>query len=923
MAVEKMEAQIVGTVDKASLLASLWEVEKYARDTGKKLDQETVLDYRINSAKLKMELEKARGELRQAKKQWDQETIFNLTAKTTKLQSDLTQANRLLNNYVNTWNATLSRLQAKFDGITSTIKGQFISALSSIGTYFSIQKIKEFSDEFTSLSNRLKQVAEGESLDKLRGKIFAAANNARVDVGTYAAAFTRFDMVNNKLWWTQEETLIIMDSLAKWLSATWAEASEVNSVMLQLSQAFGSWRLAWDEFRSVSENMPILLDILAKNLWVARGELKQMAADGLITSKVLKDALMWANEQLNKSFEKSSVTIWQQMVKSTNDFIKKFGELDESHKMTQKVIEWIQKMSDLLIAWVDFVFKYAWAIWELVKILVVLKSAQALLGVANVLMTLPWLFGTATLWATLFASANTILAWTLARLGIASTAALWPLSALAAGIWAVIYAYWELKNAQDIKNTTQISSQNVRWQIANTTTSTAQEVLRLQRENKILSSQNTIEAKEKLKINENNLKIEQQKLKTQNLILQGQTYVSQGKFKENELLQKTINAETEKLKNLRDQYWLEQRVLDLKKENINLDLKNTNFIKNSWEKWWNGGKSEAIKQFEKEEKEKEKALKKEMKMEEDAMEENLRREEKLEKWKKQLEEKRIEEKKKLLEGINKWLDEEIKKSEKVIDGLKDQLKELEKIDDINQKIANRYVDIEKSIAKARLSLQDFWDIATRQKLENLSQDISQNVLSQLGGDEILDWWIKVSDLKEYVKTKKEIVDLEHERAIAVGHTTQAKIDEANLSETEKLIKDKKEIEDKLGLQNYQYDTEKANLEKRINDNQWLVEWYQKAQEEIEWKITWVLNIETQKRVKIIEREISALLKLIALRNQSNWTTATSTPTSTTNNVANTTNNNWNTNISVTDPTSAAKVIKMITTVLNGNSKGIK
>jgi len=59
---------------------------------------------------------------------------------------------------------------------------------------------------------------------------------------------------------------MIMDSLSKGLSATGAEASEVNSVMLQLAQAFGSGRLAGDEFRSVSENMPILLDILAKRL---------------------------------------------------------------------------------------------------------------------------------------------------------------------------------------------------------------------------------------------------------------------------------------------------------------------------------------------------------------------------------------------------------------------------------------------------------------------------------------------------------------------------------------------------------------------------------------------------------------------------------------------------------------------------------
>ena len=107
--------------------------------------------------------------------------------------------------------------------------------------------------------------------------------------------------------------------------------------MLQLSQAFGSGRLAGDEFRSVSENMPILLDILAEKLGVARGELKEMAAEGLITSDVLKDALIDANEKLNESFEKSSVTIGQSMTVATNKFIEKFGEMDETYDITLKV----------------------------------------------------------------------------------------------------------------------------------------------------------------------------------------------------------------------------------------------------------------------------------------------------------------------------------------------------------------------------------------------------------------------------------------------------------------------------------------------------------------------------------------------------------------------------------------------------------
>ena len=60
---------------------------------------------------------------------------------------------------------------------------------------------------------------------------------------------------------------------------------------MQLNQALGSGRLAGEEFNSINEATPQLLDEVANVLGVARGELKQLAADGKITSQVLIQAL--------------------------------------------------------------------------------------------------------------------------------------------------------------------------------------------------------------------------------------------------------------------------------------------------------------------------------------------------------------------------------------------------------------------------------------------------------------------------------------------------------------------------------------------------------------------------------------------------------------------------------------------------------
>lgn len=80
------------------------------------------------------------------------------------------------------------------------------------------------------------------------------------------------------------------------------------SAFFQLSQALGKGTLNGDEFVTVSEQMPQLLDKIAQTTGRSRGELKQMAADGEITSKVLYDALSGAADasgDLNKKLTDS------------------------------------------------------------------------------------------------------------------------------------------------------------------------------------------------------------------------------------------------------------------------------------------------------------------------------------------------------------------------------------------------------------------------------------------------------------------------------------------------------------------------------------------------------------------------------------------------------------------------------------------
>tara|TARA_R100000353_G_scaffold148756_3_gene107200 strand:- start:3785 stop:5842 length:2058 start_codon:yes stop_codon:yes gene_type:complete len=70
-----------------------------------------------------------------------------------------------------------------------------------------------------------------------------------------------------------------------------ASAIEASNAFRQLAQALGSGRLAGDEFRSVSEQVPLILKPLAEELGVSVGALKELAAQGRLTSDVVIRAL--------------------------------------------------------------------------------------------------------------------------------------------------------------------------------------------------------------------------------------------------------------------------------------------------------------------------------------------------------------------------------------------------------------------------------------------------------------------------------------------------------------------------------------------------------------------------------------------------------------------------------------------------------
>jgi len=108
-----------------------------------------------------------------------------------------------------------------------------------------------------------------------------------------------------------------------------ASAMESSNAFRQLAQALGSGRLAGDEFRSVSEQVPTVLAPIAAELGVTIGELKKFAAEGKLTSDVVLRALGRVGTEgsgfLQELLKNDPTQVFKNFTNATEDLSIAFG----------------------------------------------------------------------------------------------------------------------------------------------------------------------------------------------------------------------------------------------------------------------------------------------------------------------------------------------------------------------------------------------------------------------------------------------------------------------------------------------------------------------------------------------------------------------------------------------------------------------
>lgn len=209
------------------------------------------------------------------------------------------------------FNQEISAGTQQANELTNTIK-------RAVAAYVSIQSVGKalnISDELATTTARLDLMNDNlQSTQELTNMVYAAAQDARGSFGDMASNVAKLGTLAGDAFSSSAEIVAFANQLNKQMKLSGASTEEASSAMLQLTQSLAKGTLNGDELTSVMENGSMVIQTIADYMGVTQGEIKDLAADGQVTSDIIIAAMLGAADETNAAFATLPLTwsdIWQ------------------------------------------------------------------------------------------------------------------------------------------------------------------------------------------------------------------------------------------------------------------------------------------------------------------------------------------------------------------------------------------------------------------------------------------------------------------------------------------------------------------------------------------------------------------------------------------------------------------------------------
>ena len=359
------------------------------------------------------------------------------------------------------FNQEISAGTQQANELTNTIK-------RAVAAYVSIQSVGKalnISDELVQTTSRLNMMNDGvQTTAELVNMVYAAAQDARGSFSQMADVVARFGNNAKDAFSSSEEVVAFADLIQKQMTIAGASIQEAANAELQLSQALGSGVLRGDELNSIFEQAPNLIQNIADYLDVPIGKIREIAADGELSTDVVKAAIFSAADDINSKFNEMPMTwgqMWQSMQNTAliafQPVLQRLNDLANSEAFQtfiQGAIEAMATLANILLN----VFEVAASVgafigdnWSIIApiiygVIAALGAYLAIMGIVNAITAISAAIDATKAAADALAAGQTFL-WTVQQYGLNAALAACPITWIIVLIIALIAIIFAVCNA--------------------------------------------------------------------------------------------------------------------------------------------------------------------------------------------------------------------------------------------------------------------------------------------------------------------------------------------------------------------------------------------------------------------------------------------------------------------------------------------
>ena len=254
------------------------------------------------------------------------------------------------------------KVRAEVGKIGSGLSG-LTKLLAGLATADFAKSILDTADAMQLINSQVRMVTSSETeYLSVQRQLLDVANNTGASLESTASLYVSTSRALKDYGYTQQEILQFTEATNNAMTIGNVGAQQQAAALMQLSQALGSGVLQGDEFKSIADAAPILLDTIAEYMGKSRTEIKKLGSEGQLTADVIFKAISGASEKLGEQAAKIPMTMGKALTVFSNNWQSMVSKLMNDSGTMSGIASIIKLIADNLTLVVPIVAGFAVAV---------------------------------------------------------------------------------------------------------------------------------------------------------------------------------------------------------------------------------------------------------------------------------------------------------------------------------------------------------------------------------------------------------------------------------------------------------------------------------------------------------------------------------------------------------------------------------